>query len=374
MKIHVENRSCSFFSFFVVCFSLLIQTSHQQNTTCPFQYIYHFGDGITDIGNSIRVLPFGPFLPSTRPPYGTTFPGRPTGRWSDGRVDVDFIAADLGLPNIIPYLSMRGSTSNDGVIFSVARSPVLSPLFFKLRGVDFPPYAVPLGGQLRWFKAYLLSVCSTPQDCAVRLANSLIVLGDIEGNDYGYPLAQGKSIQEVNTYVPFVIRALIDAATELIQMGATRVVIAGSVPVGCYPYILTALQTNNAAAYDNLGCLKSVNDFIVSKNQLLQDAVTNLAAQFPNVGVYYGDLYGPVQTIIQESSVSGNMTLKACCGIGGKYNYNSRRFCGSRGVPVCANPNEYIYWDGLHFTQEAYARYTDIVVQPFLPVLGCTSN
>ncbi|EYU34258.1 hypothetical protein MIMGU_mgv1a009776mg [Erythranthe guttata] len=332
MKIHVENRSCFFFSFFVICFFLLIQTSHQQNTTCPFQYIYHFGDGITDIGNSIRVLPFGPFLPSTRPPYGTTFPGRPTGRWSDGRVDVDYI---------------------DGV--------VETKITFK--------------GLLRdkYNKINQSRVISNA-DCAVRLANSLIALGDIEGNDYGYPLAQGKSIQEVNTYVPFVIRALIEAATELIRMGATRVVIAGSVPVGCYPYILTALQTNNAADYDNLGCLKSVNDFIVSKNQLLQEAVTNLAAQFSNVGVYYGDLYGPVQTIIQESLVSGNMTLKACCGIGGKYNYNSRRFCGSRGVPVCANPDEYIYWDGLHFTQEAYARYTDIVVQPFLPVLGCTSN
>ncbi|KAL7106442.1 hypothetical protein ACP275_07G114100 [Erythranthe tilingii] len=374
MKIQVhENRTRI---FFVICFFLLIESSHQrpQNTTCPFKYIYSFGDGVTDIGNSVRVLPFGPFLPAARSPYGQTFPGQPTGRWSDGRIDIDFVAADLGLPNIVPYLSMRGSTSNDGVVFSVARSTILDRLFFKLRGVDIPPHAIPLSGQLRWFKAYLSSVCSTPQGCANIVGDSIIILGHIEANDIGYSLQQGKSIQQVETYVPFMIRALIEAASDLVRMGATRVVLAGSVPLGCYPYILTALQTNNATAYDDLGCLKAVNDLVVSKNQLLQEAVTNLTTKFPNVDIYYADLYGAVQTIIRQSSVSGNMTLKACCGIGGKYNYNSRRFCGSRGVPVCATPNEYIYWDGLHFTQGAYARFTNIVVPPFLPVLGCTSN
>ncbi|EYU34257.1 hypothetical protein ABFS82_07G108800 [Erythranthe guttata] len=378
MKIQVhENRTCFFFSFFVVCFFLLIQNSQQQrpqNTTCPFKYIYSFGDGITDIGNTVRVLPFGPFLPAARSPYGQTFPGQPTGRWSDGRIAIDYIGSDLGLPNIVPYLSLRGSTSNDGVIFSAARSTTLDRLFFKLRGVAIPPYAIPLSGQLRWFKAYLSSLCSTPQDCANIVGDSVIILGDIEANDIGYALEQGKSIQQVETYVPFIIRALIEAATELIRMGATRVVLTGSVPVGCYPYILTALQTNNATAYDDLGCLKSVNDLILSKNQLLQEAVTNLAAQFPNVGVYYAGIYDSVQSIIRQSSISGNMTLKSCCGIGGQYNYDRRRFCGSRGVLVCANPSEYIYWDGLHFTQDLYAQYTNIVVPPFLPVLGCTSN
>ncbi|EYU34256.1 hypothetical protein MIMGU_mgv1a011475mg [Erythranthe guttata] len=255
---------------------------------------------------------------------------------------------------------MRGSTSNDGVVFSVARSTVLDRLFLKLRGVDIPPYAIPLSGQLRLFKAYISSVCSIPQDCANIVGDSIIILGHIEANDIGYSLQQGKSIQQVETYVPFMIRTLIEAATELIRMGAARVVLAGSVPIGCYPYILTTLQTNNATAYDDLGCLKSVNDLIVSKNKLLQEAVTNLTTKFPNVDVYYADLYGAVQTIIQQSSVSGNMTLKACCGVGGQYNYDRRRFCGSRGVPVCANPNEYIYWDGLHFTQGAFARFTNI--------------
>lgn len=79
----------------IIPFFLLIAAattfSQNSNTKCPFQFLYHFGDGISDIGNSVRVEPFGPTLPPTRDPYGVTFPGYPTGRWSDGLVDVDFV-------------------------------------------------------------------------------------------------------------------------------------------------------------------------------------------------------------------------------------------------------------------------------------------
>ncbi|KAI3450443.1 hypothetical protein Pfo_007108 [Paulownia fortunei] len=383
MKFQVESQKLikpCFYSFKIISFFLFIiaGATSSQNTKCPFQYLYHFGDGFTDIGNSIKVLPWGPFLPAARLPYGKTYPGKPTGRWSDGRTDFDYAAADFGLPNIVPYLSMNASTSYDGVIFSVARSPVLDRIFFASRGINIPPSVVPLSVQLSWFKTYLKSICSNPTDCANRLGNSLVLFGDIEGLDTGYSLTQGKSIEEVKSYVPFTIQALIEAAKELIKMGATRVIIPENAPLGCYPYILTALPSNDSAAYDDLGCLKNVNDFILSRNNDLQQAVKNLSSEFPNATVYYGSIYDGAITIINETSAQGNGTrtnaLKACCGIGGKYNYDSKRFCGSPGVPVCPNPDKYIYWDGLHFTQEAYARMERILVQPALVSLNCTSN
>ncbi|GER44242.1 GDSL-like Lipase/Acylhydrolase superfamily protein [Striga asiatica] len=278
--------SCAFVMIFVCATS-------SQNTRCPFEYLYHFGDGVTDVGNSILVLPWGPSLPAARSPYGRTFPGWPTGRWGDGLIDFDYAAAEFGFPHITPSLSSNASSSN-GVIFSVARSPVLDHTFFKSRGVKIPPYAVPLSVQLSWFKAHLKSVCTSPTDCANRLGNSLILLGDIEANDVGYSLIQGKSIREVRTYVSYITEA---------QISATRLTIIS--------YVIT----------------------------------------------------GPF----------GNTTLQACCGIGGKYNYNSRRFCGSRGVPVCSNPNNYIFWDGLHMTQEASLRIVRILIQPALSTLNCAT-
>ncbi|KAK6121726.1 hypothetical protein DH2020_044536 [Rehmannia glutinosa] len=212
-------------------------------------------------------------------------------------------------------------------------------------------------------------------DCSEWIGNSLVLMGDIEGNDIGYALTQGKSIEEVKTYVPAIVKAIIDATRETIKLGATRAIIPGNGPLGCVPYILTALRTNDTTAYDELGCLKSVNDLVILKNDHLQQAITNLSSEFPNVRILYGPMYDGVRSLIANASVigpDGNSALKSCCGIGGKYNYNSKIFCGDKGVPVCSNPNDYIFWDGIHFTQQTQWEMEDMLVRPALETLSCT--
>ncbi|KAL3635076.1 hypothetical protein CASFOL_022130 [Castilleja foliolosa] len=362
----------------IICFYFVIQfsTTFSQNPTCPFDYLYHFGDGVTDIGNSIHVLP-EVTIPGGRPPYGRTFPGYPTGRWSDGLIDFDYTSEDFGLPNIVPYLTMNTTApkSYDGVIFSVARSPVLSRKFFQSRNIVIPDYAVPLKQQFAWFKKHLKTICTSKSDCADWIGNSLVLMGDIEGNDIGYALTQGKSIKEVRKYVPAIVKAIIDASRETIKLGAKRMIIPGNGPLGCSPYILTALRTNDTTAYDELGCLKSVNDFIIYKNDYLQRAITDLSNEFPDLQILFGPMYDGVRILITNASVigpNGNSALKSCCGIGGQYNYDPKRFCGDEGVPVCDNPNEYIFWDGLHFTQQTHWEIEDMLVRPALITLNCT--
>ncbi|KAG8375004.1 hypothetical protein BUALT_Bualt10G0054400 [Buddleja alternifolia] len=364
-----------FYSFKIKCFFLLISlaggAASSQNAKCPFQYLYHFGDGFTDIGNSIVMgnVSEQNSSPAASWPYGITTPGRPTGRWSDGLSDLDYAATDFGLPNITPFLSMNASIDYDGVVFSVGGSPILGMKYYKSKGINFPTYATPLWKQISWFKKYLKSVCSTNADCiAARLEKSLVLFGHISGNDIGYPLAQGMSIEEVgDNYVHVVIQktmhfvqlVIIDQQM-VIEMGAKLIIIPGNAPLGCFPYILTALPSNDSTSYDDLGCLKSVNDLIVSKNKDLQLAISGLSVQYPKVTI----LYGP----------NGDLALKACCGIGGKYNYNSTRFCGSPGVPVCPYPNQYIFWDGMHFTDLAFARTETRLIAPALVLLNCTSQ
>ncbi|KAG8362921.1 hypothetical protein BUALT_BualtUnG0023800 [Buddleja alternifolia] len=365
----------------IICFCLLILASaassqHIEHVNCPFQYLYHFGDGFTDVGNSIHVPSRTP-NPAARLPYGRSSPGWPTGRWSDGLNDFDFAATDFGLPHLAPYLNMNDSENYDGVIFSVARSPVLDINFFKSRGIKIPPYAaVPLSAQLRWFKNYLNSNFPSAKERATRMETSFLFLGDIEGNDIGYALTQGKSIEEVQTYVPLITRAQIRVARELIRMGATRLIIPGNAPLGCFPYILTALHSNNSRDYDELGCLKSVNDLIVSKNDYLQQAIRDLNLEFPNIIINYGAIYDGTLEVIRDASYgpNGELALMACCGTGGKYNYDSKRFCGGPQVPVCRYPNQYIFWDGIHFTHHAYSRIETILIEPALRTLGCTRS
>jgi hypothetical protein len=46
--------------------------------------LFVFGDSFADTGNFVD-------SPSYKPPYGITFPGKPAGRFSDGRVLTDYI-------------------------------------------------------------------------------------------------------------------------------------------------------------------------------------------------------------------------------------------------------------------------------------------
>lgn len=62
---------------------------------------------------------------------------------------------------------------------------------------------------------------------------------------------------------------------------------------------------------------------------------------------------------------------KACCGIGGEYNYDVHRRCGAPRVPVCVDPSTHISWDGVHLTQNAYRWIARWLIDDTLPKLNC---
>lgn len=60
--------------------------------------------------------------------------------------------------------------------------------------------------------------------------------------------------------------------------------------------------------------------------------------------------------------------LRACCGHGGKYNYNKNHGCGSKIVKdgkevmigkSCKDPSVRVNWDGIHFTEAANRQIFD---------------
>ncbi|GMP40141.1 hypothetical protein CsSME_00010702 [Camellia sinensis var. sinensis] len=341
---------------------------------CKFDQIYQVGDSISDTGNLIRESPIGAATPFARLPYGETFFKNATGRCSNGLLMIDFLAMAAGLPFLNPYKNIDADFRH-GVNFAVAGSTALPIEVLANQNISSPLTSSSLTVQLDSMFTHFNSICYTERDCMEKLKNSLFMVGEIGGSDYNYALFQGKNINEVKEIVPSVIQAIKNAVRTVIHYGAVRVVVSGNFPIGCLPIYLTGFQTKDHAAYDENLCLKELNSFSMYHNERLQHAIEDLKIEFPNAVIVYGDYYNAFQWLFKNAPYLGfdaMTTKKACCGIGGDYNFSLTHMCGAPNVTVCSDPNQHISWDGVHLTQEAYKIMTGWLIHDFLPKLQCS--
>ncbi|WRX29602.1 hypothetical protein QQP08_022089 [Theobroma cacao] len=134
-----------------------------------FTSIFSFGDSYTDTGNVVHIsLSESRELPrSAFPPHGRTFFGHPTGRSSDGRLVIDFLAKDLGLPFVAPYFGGENGTSQNfqkGVNFAVSGATALDSAFLAERRVYGLVSNLSLGDEVGFFKDVLPSLCSSSSE------------------------------------------------------------------------------------------------------------------------------------------------------------------------------------------------------------------
>ncbi|XP_066168025.1 GDSL esterase/lipase At1g28600-like isoform X3 [Oryza sativa Japonica Group] len=220
----------------VVLAAVAVLLSASQALAAPcYPRVFSFGDSLADTGN-------GPFLygnesrrPPLWPPYGETFFHRATGRASNGRLIIDFIADALGLPFLRPYWG--GRTTGDfasGANFAVGGATALSPDFFWERGVHVRD-TVHLDMEMNWFRDLLGLLCpddlaetegatdpgegqdpqDLEQDCNDMMNQSLFLVGEIGGNDYNHPLMGGVSIRKIRSFTPSIIAKISSTITEL---------------------------------------------------------------------------------------------------------------------------------------------------------------
>ncbi|KAI7734234.1 hypothetical protein M8C21_011547 [Ambrosia artemisiifolia] len=431
-----------------------------------FSSIISFGDSIADTGNLKHLASVSDARFPCVPPYGQNFIGQSTGRCSNGRLIIDFLAESLGLPLIPPYFKIKGARSESavalrqGVNYAVAGSTAMDSSFVEARAIGSVVINGSLGVQLAWFKNSLPSICGnttssgmvnvllplhkeyvssvatvdydqaaatsffidfaspscrflTPRRCLLDycraacrtmirrraaihrrcraalwwifsedyglqdyeimtevltdiekhcksfIGRSLILMGEIGGNDYNIPLSKGKSIDEVQSYVPLVIDTIISTINELIDMGAQTLVVPGNFPIGCFPsYLTTGVSgLSNKDGYDPItGCLTQLNEFSEYHNKMLQAKLNQVQELNPNVNVIYADYYNAAMQIYGSPAAYGftNGALKACCGCGGPFNYNASARCGDESTILCDDPDTYVSWDGVHLTEAAY--------------------
>nr|XP_043626942.1 GDSL esterase/lipase At1g28590-like [Erigeron canadensis] len=355
-SIHIFSNMAYSSSLYLMLTMLLFSCNTYVNGC--YKSIISFGDSLADTGNVKQLSRTSNVEPySLSPPYGESFFQTPTGRCSNGRLIIDFVAESLGLPFIPPSQAINNfSRLGRGVNYAVAGATALGTSFHEARGV-VNMTEESLGVQLEWFKESLPSICSSVSDCKNLIGHSLILMGEIGGNDYNYALIAGKSIDEVETYPPFVIKAVISAVNELIELGANTLVIPGNLPIGCSASYLTIFYGSNEVQYDNsTGCIIQLNKLARYHNELLQTELNQIREIHPEVNIIYADYYNAAMQFFRNPYKYGftNGALKACCGGGGPFNYNPSVACADPKSTLCDQPDTYVNWDGFHLTEAAY--------------------
>ncbi|KAM5564223.1 hypothetical protein ABKV19_018708 [Rosa sericea] len=113
---------------------------------------------------------------------------------------------------------------------------------------------------------------------------------------------------------------------------------------------------------DEIGCAKAYNEVAQHFNHELKLAIVQLRKDFPLAAFTYVDVYSVKYSLFKEPEKYGfELPLVACCGYGGKYNYNNTARCGATitvngsqiFVGSCKNPSTRVNWDGGHYTEAA---------------------
>ncbi|CAM8942044.1 unnamed protein product [Rhodiola kirilowii] len=331
------------------------------NATCfelNFPAVFNFGDSNSDTGNLIAGI--GAEL---HPPNGQTYFKTPSGRFSDGRLIIDFLMDAMDLPFLNAYLESVGAPIfQKGCNFATAGSTIhpatatsVSPFSFGIQVsqfVRFQSRVLELLSKGRKFNKYLPS--------ASYFSDALYTF-DIGQNDLAGSF-YSKSFDQVIASIPSTLEEFETGLKTLYEQGARKFWIHNTGPLGCLAQNIAFFGTG-PSKLDELGCVSGHNQAAKLFNLQLHGLVKKFQGQKPDTNMTYVDIYAIKSNLIGNYSKNGFVQpVMACCGYGGPpLNYNNQISCGqtkdingtSVTVGACDDSSEYVNWDGIHYTEAA---------------------
>uniref|UniRef100_A0ACD5W1T1 Uncharacterized protein n=1 Tax=Avena sativa TaxID=4498 RepID=A0ACD5W1T1_AVESA len=311
-----------------------------------------FGDSLVDNGNNNYLMTTAR---ADSPPYGIDYPThRATGRFSNGHNIPDIISEQLGAETTLPYLSpeLHGAKLLVGANFASAGVGILNDT-----GIQFVNI-VRISKQLKYFQQYQWKLRGlVGASVAQQIVNGALVLITLGGNDfvnnyYLIPFSLRSRQFSLPDFVRYVISEYKKILVRLYELGARRVLVTGTGPLGCAPAEL-ALRSRDGQQCD-ADLMRAAELF----NPQLARVVEELNARYGD-GTYIAANSFRVFDFISDPASHGFRTAKeACCGQGPN---NGVGFCtvASR---MCANRDEYVFWDAYHPTERA----NRIIVSQFM--------
>uniref|UniRef100_A0A251TWJ2 Putative GDSL-like Lipase/Acylhydrolase superfamily protein n=1 Tax=Helianthus annuus TaxID=4232 RepID=A0A251TWJ2_HELAN len=320
--------------------------------------VFNFGDSNSDTGDLVAGV--GEHLD---PPNGQTYFKGPSGRFSDGRLIIDFLMDAMDLPFLNAYLEALGVPNfRKGCNFAAAGSTILpsgpnsvSPFSFGVQVAQFFRFksrVLQLQAKSRKFNKYL------PDEDYFSKGLYMFDIGqnDLAGAFYS------KSFDQVVASIPLVLVEFETGIKLLYDQGARNFWIHNTGPLGCLPQNIAKFGTD-PTKLDAQGCVSAHNQAANLFNIQLHALVAKLQAQFSDANVTHIDVFTIKSNLIANYSKYGfEQATSACCGYGGPpLNYNNQLSCGqvkiingsSITTTVCNDTTEYVNWDGIHYTEAA---------------------
>nr|GLL38453.1 GDSL esterase/lipase At5g14450-like [Ipomoea trifida] len=309
---------------------------------CWFPAVYNFGDSNSDTGGRSAALG------EVRPPNGETFFGKPSGRYCDGRLVIDFIAENLGLPYLNAYLDSIGTSFRHGANFATAGSSILpggySPFFLDIQisqFIQFKKRTIALYNKLAGTNQVYKDVLPRPEE----FSKSLYTF-DIGQNDLSHGFQYSNVSQTIQS-IPKMMDKFSQALYQLYGEGARNFWIHNTGPIGCLPTSV-AYNKDNHNNVDNTGCAATQNRAAQEFNRQLKTRVLQLRAQLPQAVFTVVDMYSAKYAVVSSAGSHGFQDPFSFCCCGKKQMANETGY----GDP-CSDPSRHISWDGVHYSEAA---------------------
>ncbi|XP_019453017.1 PREDICTED: GDSL esterase/lipase LTL1-like isoform X1 [Lupinus angustifolius] len=300
-----------------------------------------FGDSLVDSGNNNYLLTTAR---ADSPPYGIDHPThKPTGRFSNGFNIPDLISQKLGAESPLPYLSpeLTGEKLLIGANFASAGVGILNDTGAQFLNV------IRMYKQLEYFKRYqnrMSAIIGASKTKSV--VNQALVLISAGGNDFvnNYYLIPN-STRSQQYPLPQYVKLLISEYQKLLQklydLGARRVIVTGTGPMGCAPAELAQRKR------------KGTNELQLAAalfNPQLQQILLQLNNKIGTHVFIAANTAKMHNNFVSNPTSFGFKTSKiACCGQGP---YNGLGLC-TPFSNLCPDRNLNAFWDAFHPTEKA---------------------
>ncbi|CAI9787808.1 unnamed protein product [Fraxinus pennsylvanica] len=314
-----------------------------------------FGDSSVDSGNNnfIPTISRSDFVP-----YGRDFEGgRPTGRFSNGRIATDFISEAFGLKPTVPAYLDPAYTIEDfvsgvsfasaGTGFDSATSTVLS--------------VIPLWQELEYYKEYKgrLEDYLGNKKAKKILTEALYIISmgtnDFLENYYVLPIRYFEF--SPNDYQKFLVDIARSFITDIYHLGARKISLTGLPPMGCLPLQRTLQGGNCEAMYNHVA---------MEFNKKLKALVETLNDELSGIQLVFSNPYHVFSKIIQDPRSFGFQTaVTACCGTG---TFEMGYQCNEFTPFTCTDANQYVFWDSFHPTEKTNFILADYAVKTSLAI------